>query len=85
MTREEALRYAIDNYPFDSNEYERGYCTVVRLRKCAEILPEFGVDGSVRDESTWAYMDMTAKVDTGIYGDIYYFSDMKRAQVWVKE
>lgn len=85
MTKERALEYVAENYPFDWELYDEGYTAIVRIRASAVILPEIGVDGSVRDENTWAYLDMTGKIDTGMYGDVYYFRDMKKATVWLKE
>lgn len=70
MTRNNAIDYVRQNYPYDD---ESEYCTVVKLRHSAAILPEIGCDGSIRDSSEWAYLDMTGKVDTGEYGEIYYF------------
>ena len=72
MTTDRAMRYALEHYPCDP---ESDYCTVVRLRKKAVALPEYGVDGSARDESEWAYFDMTEKIDTGMYGSVCYFKD----------
>jgi hypothetical protein len=72
MTTDRAMRYALEHYPCDP---ESDYCTVVRLRKKAVALPEYGVDGSARDESDWAYFDMMEKIDTGMYGSVCYFKD----------
>lgn len=90
MTREEAIQYVADNiYCTDRSTIEEtledGSCALVRLRNEAYLLPALGVDGSSRDESSWAFLDMWSKVDTGIYGDVYYFKDMKKKEVWVEE
>ena len=71
MTTDRAMRYALEHYPC----FLTDYCAVVRLRKKAVALPEYGEDGSARDESDWAYFDMARKIDTGMYGDVYYFKD----------
>lgn len=59
MTKSEAMQYAAEHYPCD---FESDYCTVVRLRKKAVELPEYGADDSVRDDSEWAYFDMAGKL-----------------------
>ena len=70
-TKEEALEFVKKaGYPCSEDS---PYCAVVALRHEAVILPEYGCDGSVRDESEWAYFDMAGKIDTGMYGDVYYF------------
>lgn len=85
MTYQEAIEYVKDNYPFDHTDLMTGHAAIVRLRNKCVLLPEIGVDGSERDNSTWAYLDMTAKVDTGLYGDVYYFNDKKKVMKWVNE
>lgn len=90
MTREEAIEYVASNIYGGSKEQleediKRGYVAVVYLRNKAVLLPKEGCDGSLRDESDWAYLDMVAKIDRGFYGAVYYFKNMKRACIWVKE
>lgn len=70
MNKQEAINYVRNNYGFD---VKSDLLAIVRLRNKAVILPEIGVDGSFRDESEWAVLDMAEKIDTGEYGSIYYF------------
>lgn len=70
-TREDAIEYVKANgYPFNEDS---PFCAVVALRRCASILPEFGCDGSKRNLHAWALFDMAGKIDTGEYGEVYYF------------
>lgn len=71
MTRNQAVQHIRDNY-FPLFKMGDGYA-LVRLRHKAVLLPEYGIDGSSRDESEWALLDMFTKVDTGMYGEVYYF------------
>jgi Ca2+-binding EF-hand superfamily protein len=51
----------------------RDTVALLELRHTACFLPECGVNGKLRDCSDWALIDMFEKVDTGIYGCVYYF------------
>lgn len=70
MTRKQAEQFAEEHYPFVPGS---PYCAVVCIRHGTKLLPKFGVDGSSRDASEWALLDMAEKVDTGEYGMVYYF------------
>ena len=90
MTRQDAIQFVADNILVDTREYtesllEDGSCGLVQLRNEAYLLPEQGYDGSLRVESDWAFLDMFAKLDTGIYGAVYYFKSMEKKEVWVEE
>ena len=90
MTRQDAIQFVAD-YIFVTDRrtieecLEEGSCALVRLRNEAYLLPAEGYDGSLRDESNWAFLDMWAKMDSGIYGAVYYFKDMEKKEVWVEE
>lgn len=68
--KQEAIEYVKEHFPYNE---KCDYCAVFRLRHRSVLLPKIGVDGSPRDESSWAYIDTSSKIDTGMYGDIYYF------------
>lgn len=51
------------------------YVTLVRIRHESPALPKFGVDGSSRDESEWAFFDAAEKIDSGLYGCWYFFGN----------
>ena len=70
MNRAEAEEFAKENYPYDENN---DYCALFRIRHKCTWLPEYGADGSERDNSEWAYIDAAGNVDTGLFGEIYYF------------
>ena len=70
MNRTEAEEFVKKNYPYNASS---DYCALFRIRQKCPWLPEFGVDGSERDNADWAYIDAAGKIDTGMYGDIYYF------------
>lgn len=69
MNRQEVIYYAREGLGLDFNT---DWITAVRLRHKAVLLPEMGVDGSLRDESEWAIIDMAEKIDTGEFGCVYY-------------
>ena len=70
MTIKEAEAYVEEHFPYDEGSV---YCALVKLRHKAVLFPEIGVDGSLRDSSEWAYIDASGKIDTGEYGEFYYF------------
>jgi hypothetical protein len=70
MNKREAINYVKREFGFDVTSE---WLAIVRLRHKSVLLPELGVDGSIRDESEWAILDMAGKIDTGEYGDVYYF------------
>lgn len=49
------------------------YAGLFRLRHKAVMLPEVGVDGSLRDESEWCFFEAAEKIDSHMYGCFYYF------------
>lgn len=51
------------------------YYAVVRIRHTNSFLPEYGNNGSLRDKADWALIDMTEKIDSEVYGAIYYFKE----------
>jgi len=71
MNRMEAWSYVKNNFPYDPGQSD--YIALFRLRHKAICLPEIGVNGQGRDEADWCYIDACGKIDTGEYGDIYYF------------
>lgn len=74
MSREEALNYAKENFGYnEDSKICVEFCAIIPLRHKAMFLPEYGIDGSVRDNSDWAYIDMLEKIDTGEYGSVRYF------------
>ena len=73
MTKIEALKFVEEHYPY-SPELDEG-TALFRLRHRAVCLPEWGVNSVRRDDAEWCYIDAWGKIDTGMYGDIYYFSD----------
>ena len=89
MTREEAIEYVAYFTGLTretlEEELKAGMVAIVALRHKAVLLPEYGVNGMSRDECSWAFLDMGAKQDTGMYGDVYYFKDMEKVGVWVEE
>lgn len=70
MNKREAINYVRKELGFDVTS---DYVAIVRLRQKSVLLPEIGVDGSIRDESEWAVFDSATKIDTGEYGEFYYF------------
>lgn len=72
MTKEEAIRFVSEHYPYDP---ESDYCALLRIRHKAVSLPKYGVNGVIRDVAEWAYIDAAGKIDTGMYGDVYYFNE----------
>ena len=68
--KQAAIEYVKEHFPYDD---ESDYCSVFSLRHRNVWLPEVGANGELRDESNWAYIDASSKIDTGMYGDIYYF------------
>lgn len=73
MTKIEALKFVGEHYPYTSGLDEG--TALFRLRHRTICLPEYGVNGVRRDDAEWCYIDAWGKIDTGMYGDIYYFSD----------
>lgn len=83
MTKDEAIEYGIETF-YGGSLGNLLDVTAVRMRQGSKaIFPEIGTDGSVAEESDWAFISTEDKVDTGIYGAIYYFKDKKRAMCWV--
>jgi len=70
MSKREAIEYVKEHFPYDKNS---DFCALVRLRHKAVMFPECGTNGRLRDDCNWAYFDMAGKIDTGMYGDVYYF------------
>lgn len=79
MTKPEAWEYLHEVHYVSQSDTN----AIVRLRKSTIIFPEEDVFGNRRDENDWAYIDTATKVDTGEYGEIMYFKDMK--QGWIAE
>lgn len=73
MTYKEAKEYVKNNGPYYKGCLKDGSCALLRIRNKCLILPEFGVNGRMRDGCEWAYININGKVDTGLYGDVYYF------------
>lgn len=77
MTRKEAKEYVKENYGItlgkNADSLTKDSCALIRLRHTNNFLPEFGIDGSHRDSSEWALVDMYEKIDTGYYGAVRYF------------
>lgn len=75
----EAKEYVKKVFAIDlENTFIPEYLTIIRIRHQNTILPEYGVDGSERDQSEWAFIDMTEKNDTGLYGAVSYFGTKKK-------
>lgn len=72
MTYIEAKNYVKNNILIGLDVDENDWCALVKIRHKNIIFPEYGVDGSLRDSSEWAFLDMTGRIDAGEYGDIYY-------------
>lgn len=71
MTRNQAIEYARNNF----SGLHSDYTCIVRLRHTSACLPDIGIDGSFRDDCDWAFIDTAEKMDSGIYGAIYYFGE----------
>lgn len=70
----EAKEYVKKVFAIDlENTFIPDYLAIIRIRHQNTILPEYGVDGSERDQSEWAFIDMTENIDTRLYGAVYYF------------
>ena len=72
-----AIRDQVMDLPDDDRAYDddRVY-TVLALRKTCSFLPEMGIDCSLRDESRYALIDTCYKIDTGLYGAIWYVNEI---------
>lgn len=77
MNREDAIRYVEQQFGFiiGSSDFYANYTALVKIRHDNVFLPDVGIDGSIRDESEWALIDMAYKIDTGVYGAVYYFGN----------
>lgn len=75
MTLQQAQKYVQTNI-FEGFDFEKaipGSFALVQLRHKAVMFPEMGTNCVMRDDADWAFIDMWGKIDTGMYGDIYYF------------
>lgn len=75
MTYSEAKKY-VQTHIFEDFDFDKaisGSFALVALRHKAIMFPEIGTNGIMRDDADWAFIDMWGKIDSGMYGDIYYF------------
>ena len=70
MTRDEAKAFVLRNHYVDVDDND--YCALVGIRHHSEVLPDYAIDGALRDEAEWAFIDMAYKQDTNAYGAVYY-------------
>lgn len=70
MTYEEAKTYVETHFPVN---WDSASCALIELRHKAIMFPELGVNGVERDSAQWMYIDGEGKIDTGMYGEVYYF------------
>lgn len=73
MEKKRAKEYVANILEYGKEWENNDYCALICLRNKCIVLPEYGIDGSVRDDSEWAFIDCTDKQDTGLYGAVYYF------------
>ena len=80
MTRKEAWKCVTDYFGWDfwktmddMDENTKDYVALFRLRHESVMLPKYGTNGVARDESEWAFIDSAEKIDSGMYGGVYYF------------
>lgn len=74
MTKREAKKYIKKNFYVDI-DIQFPWVALIRLRHEAVIFPEYDICGNPRDSAEWAYIDASEKIDTGMYGAIYYFGE----------
>lgn len=80
MNKIEALEYVKRVFGDDlKHTLLQDNMALIKIRHQNTILPEYGVDGSERDKSEWAFIDMTEKNDTGLYGAVRYFGINKKS------
>ena len=73
--RELALLHLSEFLGFNLTEewLRQNECALLRIRHKAIFLPEMDNWGNMRDESKWVYISMCDKIDSGEYGQVYYF------------
>jgi hypothetical protein len=85
LTKREAKKYIKKNFNVDIDKdfADCGMCALIKLRHEAVIFPEYDVCGNPRDSAEWAFIDAFEKIDTRMYGTIYYFGE--RNEIWKGE
>ena len=73
MTRQQAKEFVKRNYYVDVDNED--YCALIKLRHTCLIFPEISINGQLRDDAEWAFIDTANKIDTGEYGAIFYIRE----------
>lgn len=85
MDRNEAIDYLNDVIGFDAkeicDEYPENVC-LLRLRGNPAFLPTYDMYGTKKTIAEWVLIDMNEKIDTGLYGAVYYVPNKEEKEVY---
>lgn len=85
MDRNEAVDYLSNVVGVDVKEFlddNPEYSCLLRVRRENTFLPMYDMYGTQKTIAEWVLIDMTEKIDTGLYGAVYYVPNKEEEEVY---